>query len=186
MSNVLVVTLLGLLLNLWANDGSSGHGNWPEWVIRRIVPLICTSALVMIVALWRHDSVVGRAALRASIMTLLASLLNVIPFVFVDAVDYVNARPGRVHTNPAVFEASSSPSGMFGFFELAGHRSRAAQEKEQAEYQAALNACMEEKTRDRPKAPPQPGTSVRFECVSSASQMGFQTFVARYSGRKKA
>jgi hypothetical protein len=182
MSNVLVVSLLALVINLWANDGSAANGSWPEWAIRRLMPLICTAAIVLVLGLWRSDRVAGQVALRVSVVTLLAALLNIVPFIFKDLSEYVNASPARLQPQVPLIEAFGAQSSVFGLFDVSGYWQRAAQGERQAQYDAALNACMEEKHR---KQQHQPDNSLRFECVSNASHIGPAAFIARYSRPSK-
>src|SRR4030095_11246596 len=182
MGNVLVVVLLALPVNLWANDGSVGDGNWPQWAVRRVIPLICTAAIVLVLTLWSRERVARRLAVRVSVVILLAALLNIVPFIFEDVKEYVNGSPAQLQTHVVQAEPSSAPSRVFDLFNLSDYRSRVAQEKQQAQYAAALNACMEERSREHPD---QSDNAVRFVCVSNASHSGPAAFIARYANPNK-
>src|SRR5262245_49371855 len=178
MIRVLIVTLLALIVNLWVADGSAPDDDLLLWAIRRLMPLTCGAAIVAITSAWRRDTIAGRVLWRISSVTLIACLLTVAPFVIRDLTQFaVKELTGvEIHIPAERFTARALLS--FGANEL-----KASQEQQRGLYDAAVNACMEEKRRAKLALSE---NARRFECVTNASRIGASAFVAHYSQAKLA
>jgi hypothetical protein len=174
MMNVSIVILTALLINIWADDGSYVEGQWPNWVDAQVVPLVCLAAIVAALV-WRRDNRASRAAFRLSVVTLLACLLNIVPFVLHDLDQYVNTKPADVQSPAVLTNIPPLLDSVRAILEP-GYQARLDRENTQSHYLTALTRCIEEKT-----AQDSSYNATKFECVAIASRMGTAAFIARYT-----
>ena len=180
--NILLVILATFLVNVWANDGRSANGDWPGWVGDRLIPFVFAVAIVLGVSLWSERRV-ARIVVRGCVIALIASLLNLLPFVLRDISDSVNGRPTSTFARAGSRNDSSNLwDQLLALISPKEYRSRAQRREEQEHYVAAINQCIEE----RRKQDPSSDNKLRFECVSTASRLGPSEFQSRYGTREAA
>jgi len=181
--NILLVILATFLVNVWANDGRSANGDWPGWVGDRLIPFVFAVAIVLGVSLWSERRA-ARIVVRGCVIALIASLLNLLPFILRDISDSVNGRPTSsfARAGGSKNDSSSFWDGLLALIDPKEYRSRAQRREEQEHYVAAINQCIEEKRKQDPSS----DNKLRFECVSTASRLGPSEFQSRYGTREAA
>ena len=181
--NILLVILATFLVNVWANDGRSANGDWPGWVGDRLIPFVFAVAIVLGVSLWSERRA-ARIVVRGCVIALIASLLNLLPFILRDISDSVNGRPTSAFARAGgrKNDTSSFWDELLGLIDPKEYRSRAQRREEQEHYVAAIKQCIEE----RRKQDPSSDNKLRFECVSTASRLGPSEFQSRYGTREAA
>jgi hypothetical protein len=180
--NILLVIVATFLVNVWANDGRSANGDWPGWVGDRLIPFVFAVAIVLGVSIWSERRT-ARIVVRGCVIALIASLLNLLPFVLRDISDSVNGRPTSALSRTAGRNGSSNLwDQLLAVIDPKEYRSRVQRREEQEQYVAAINQCIEE----RRKQDPASDNKLRFECVSTASRLGPSEFQSRYGTREAA
>jgi hypothetical protein len=172
--NTLIVIIEALLINAWADDGSYIRGSWPTWVGSRLLPLCCV-AVFLAVVFWARESRASRVMFRAAVVTVLACLINVLPFVWNDPDHYRDAQHTELESPAIATKAPTLINSVLAFFEPTDSSEQAEQQM-QSRYLTALSRCIEQKS----KQPLSSYNAAKSECTADATKIGHRAFILRY------
>jgi hypothetical protein len=176
MMNTVFVTVVALLINAWADDGSYTRSNWPHWVWDRLLPLACIASLVLLM-FWRRENLACRALFRAAVITVLACLINIFPFVLNGLNPYGNVQSTQLESRAIVSKGPTLLESVLAIFQSSKPDAEQEEAEMQSRYLTALSRCIDERSHQHLSY-----KVAKSECIANATKIGQSAFILRYSG----